>query len=404
MTCPLHPLFLDSNVLQERPVSEYQYYEFQAIDRPLTGGQMEKLREISSRAEITPTRFTNFYTFGNFKGDPTKMVERYFDAYLYLANWGTHQFTLRLPRQALDIEFAQNYCAGESATARARGEFIILDFNSPEGDGDWEEEGEGWLSSLIPIRADIASGDYRALYLAWLLCAQCEELDDDEPEPSCPPGLSQLSVPLKAFVDFLRIDDDLIEVAAAASAPLVELSLGEDFERWIAALPDAEKNALLIQSAKEGAAPIRGQLLRRFRAAVESVGAPGAFPPTRTARDLLELAQKHGDEKRRKEAERQAREKARREREAAAARERYLDGVAQREPEMWAKVDTLIATKRPGDYDEAITLLKDLWDVGVRSGRSQESRARVRQLQDQHAKKPSFLRRLAQSGLIASSG
>jgi hypothetical protein len=404
MTCPLHPLFLDSNVLQERPVSEYQYYEFQAIDRPLTGGQMEKLREISSRAEITPTRFTNFYTFGNFKGDPTKMVERYFDAYLYLANWGTHQFTLRLPRQALDIEFAQNYCAGESAMARARGEFIILDFNSPEGDGDWEEEGEGWLSSLIPIRADIASGDYRALYLAWLLCAQCEELDDDEPEPSCPPGLSQLSVPLKAFADFLRIDDDLIEVAAAASAPLVELSLGEDFERWIAALPDAEKNALLIQSAKEGAAPIRGQLLRRFRAAVESVGALGAFPPTRTARDLLELAQKHGDEKRRKEAERQAREKARREREAAAARERYLDGVAQREPEMWAKVDTLIATKRPGDYDEAITLLKDLWDVGVRSGRSQESRARVRQLQDQHAKKPSFLRRLAQSGLIASSG
>ena len=103
-------------------MSEYQYYEFQAIDSPLTEGQMRELRSISSRADITPTRFTNFYTFGDFKGNPAKMVEKYFDAYLYLANWGTHEFTLRLPCQALDLERAQLYCAGESASARAKDE------------------------------------------------------------------------------------------------------------------------------------------------------------------------------------------------------------------------------------------------------------------------------------------
>jgi hypothetical protein len=40
-------------------MSEYQYYEFQAIDRPLTERQMDELRKLSTRAEITPTSFTN---------------------------------------------------------------------------------------------------------------------------------------------------------------------------------------------------------------------------------------------------------------------------------------------------------------------------------------------------------
>ena len=38
-------------------MSEYQYYEFQAIDRPLNPGEMETLRRYSTRAHITPTSF-----------------------------------------------------------------------------------------------------------------------------------------------------------------------------------------------------------------------------------------------------------------------------------------------------------------------------------------------------------
>ncbi len=33
-------------------MSEYQYYEFQAVDRPLTQNQMSDLRAYSSRAQI----------------------------------------------------------------------------------------------------------------------------------------------------------------------------------------------------------------------------------------------------------------------------------------------------------------------------------------------------------------
>jgi hypothetical protein len=47
-------------------MSEYQYYEFQAIDRPLTERETATLRGCSSRATITPTRFVNNYSYGSF--------------------------------------------------------------------------------------------------------------------------------------------------------------------------------------------------------------------------------------------------------------------------------------------------------------------------------------------------
>jgi len=87
-------------------VSEYQYYEFLALDKPLTDEQRAELRKLSSRAEITATRFVNEYNYGDFRGNPEKLMERYFDAFCYLANWGTRRLmfasrapfsTLRLP-------------------------------------------------------------------------------------------------------------------------------------------------------------------------------------------------------------------------------------------------------------------------------------------------------------------
>ena len=70
-------------------MSEYQYYEFQTIDRRLDEKEMQDLRGYSSRARITPTSFTNEYSFGSFKGNADAWMEKYFDAYLYLANWAT---------------------------------------------------------------------------------------------------------------------------------------------------------------------------------------------------------------------------------------------------------------------------------------------------------------------------
>ena len=70
-------------------MSEYQYYEFLAIDRPLTADEMAELRALSTRATITPVSFTNEYNWGDFKGDPDKLMQRYFDAHV-TAGEGRH--------------------------------------------------------------------------------------------------------------------------------------------------------------------------------------------------------------------------------------------------------------------------------------------------------------------------
>jgi hypothetical protein len=68
-------------------VSEYQYYEFLALDRPLTAAEQAEVRRLSTRARITATSFTNEYHWGDFRGSPDELMRRYYDAHLYFANW-----------------------------------------------------------------------------------------------------------------------------------------------------------------------------------------------------------------------------------------------------------------------------------------------------------------------------
>src|SRR5215472_13065137 len=111
-------------------MSEYQYYEFRAIDRPLDERAMAKLRAITSRAEITPTSLVNVYHFGDFKGDPDRLIDQYFDAFLYVANWGTRRFILRLPRRVFDQAAAEPYTVPYVLTARSTPDHVVLDFHS----------------------------------------------------------------------------------------------------------------------------------------------------------------------------------------------------------------------------------------------------------------------------------
>lgn len=378
-------------------MSEYQYYEFQAVDRPLTEREMKELRACSSRATITANRFVNHYEWGSFKGDPSAWVEKYFDAFLYLASWGTHELMLRLPHKVLDLETANRYCCGRAASARCHRDFVILELSAEEEGGDWED-GNGWLSSLIPLRADLAAGDHRALYLAWLLCVQGGEVDDDATEPPVPAGLGELTAPLQALADFLHVDGNLLTVAAARSPEVGTSSSGLDVERWIATLPDATKTDWLVRLAGGKDPHLRAEMLRRFRESQPS-GEPRKGEASRTVRELLDAAEKLTGEQRRKQAERAAAEQARREREAAEQRARSLDNLAKREPKAWAQVDELIATKQPGRYDEAIKLLCALRDLALRDGRESEIEARLLRLYQEHARKPSFLERLRRVGL-----
>jgi hypothetical protein len=149
---------------------------FQAIDRQLSNRQMRELRTISSRATVSRTRFSNYYTYGDLKANPRDVLVRYFDASLSFAHWF----------YTVDIRGVRRFAAGQSLDVHSTGGDVVVAVAVERDDFDPEDDGHGWLSSLTAIRADIAGGDARALYLAWLLDVQSGEIDDDVVEPARP--------------------------------------------------------------------------------------------------------------------------------------------------------------------------------------------------------------------------
>ncbi|NNH72793.1 hypothetical protein HLB23_23505 [Nocardia uniformis] len=381
-------------------MSEYQYYEFVAVDRPLTESQQAQVRELSTRARITATRFVNEYHWGNFKGDPVRMVERYYDAHLYVTTWGTHRFLFKLPRTALGLDVVDQYCVGDYVTAWTVGEHLLIDMTSDEYDGDWEESAEDSLSVLIGVRSELASGDLRALYLAWLAGYGTWERDEDAFDrdhdeqlgPPVPPGLRALTAPQLALAEFLRVDPDVLEVAARASPNLAATTDDPSaVAAWISSLDIADKDGLLLRVALGESTAVRAELLRRYRGGA----AQPAMAGTRTVTDLLDGAARHRAERERVQAAERDRELARQEAEHLRERERRLRRLTTEGEAVWGRVEALVETGRGRSYDEAAELLADLRELAERDGYTNEFACRVANLRERHARRPAFLRRLA---------
>jgi hypothetical protein len=78
-------------------MSEYQYYEFLAIDRPLSQEEQEAVARRSSRVEPHPRRAVFTYNWSDFPGRAEDVLARYYDAMLYLAWLKTLTFEDVLP-------------------------------------------------------------------------------------------------------------------------------------------------------------------------------------------------------------------------------------------------------------------------------------------------------------------
>jgi len=270
----------------------------------------------------------------------------------------------------------------------------VLDLASEDDSGEWVEDAERSLSAIVGVRTEIAAGDLRPLYLAWLAGYGKWERDedafdrehDDELEPPVPPGLTTLTASQQALADFLRLDDDLLNVAATTSPPLEDATNDpREFAGWITNLSPVEKDRLLLRVVSDHPAAVRTELLRRFR----EQSTP-AVPPfsRRMVADLLDTA-----------ARTRADKEARRETMRALARERRLDELADGEEKTWARIDTMIATKKPGEYDAAVMLLTELRALAERDGRPDEFARRSITLRQTHSRKPSLIERFNRAGI-----
>ena len=130
-------------------MSEYQYCEFQTLDRPLTEDEQAEISKLSSRVALTSTQAMFTYQFGDFPARAEEILERYFDALLYLANWGTRRLMFRFPKSLIDIAQVQPYAVEVIIEFRETDEHVILDIDFNEEDASFWVEGEGSLSSLV---------------------------------------------------------------------------------------------------------------------------------------------------------------------------------------------------------------------------------------------------------------
>lgn len=274
-------------------MSEYQYYEFVAIERPLTKDEMAELRSLSSRATISPTSFVNEYHWGDLKGDTAQWMRRYFDAFVYTANWCSCRFALRVPHSVFKKFELRQFLGTDALTVDDAKTHWIVKWSLDEGADDERfamEDGRGWMGRLAPLRDELLRGDTRPLYLGWLAGIANDDVDDDELEPPVPMGLSHLTVAQQALVEFLEINRDLIKVAAAGSVESVRMDDDDSVETWIASLSKGDI-ALTFKLILQGASGLAERRIKsEFLAWQRQSGTIDESPALRrTVADLLAL-------------------------------------------------------------------------------------------------------------------
>lgn len=374
-------------------MSEYQYYEFQAIDRPLDPEAKAALRAISTRAHITATGFVNSYEWGDLKADPRDMLKRHFDLFLYLANWGSRRFALKLPRRLVDLEALDRFqIDDEVADIKVAGAHLIIDIRREEIEAEDWDDGSGRLAALAPLRADLLAGDLRLFVLLWLIQVENGHVRDETRMP--PPGLGPLSGPLAALADFLAIDDDLLKATTQATAASPAEPSADRVEAFLRTLAEEEK-ILWLRRLHENADPHLGTALRRrCREALTGSGGTSGAGGLPTAGDLRAATKRIAAERRRAAADRAEEERQRREREQAQARAARLTAVTRRGEAAWREVEQQIELRNATGYDRAAALLADLAAIADQQGEGDSFARRLADIRGRHARKGRFIERL----------
>jgi hypothetical protein len=371
-------------------MSEYQYYEFQAVDRPLTSEEQQAVARLSSRVDPHPRRAVFTYSWGDFRGDPHQVLAQYYDAMFYIANWGSKQLMFRFPKAALDLEtvraYSQPLIIQDYVSFSDVGEYVVLNIEFHEESGyDWIE-GEGWLDAMLPLRDDILRGDYRALYLAWLKAVTWEDLHESVVEPPVPPGLNQLTRALETLIELFEIDETLLEVAARASGK--QRTMSDDWMRAaIARLSREECNAFLLRLA-QGESHLGLALTTRLRALTGNPQAQVPISPPRTIGQLLDEAERQREIERKRMAK-----------EAERKRIQRLEALAAREADVWREIHTQIERKNGSAYDVAVQHLCALRELTEYQDRLADFQQRVTEIRELYSRRPALMRRLDKAEL-----
>jgi hypothetical protein len=371
-------------------MSEYQYYEWQTIDRPLSASEQSDVNGLSSHMDtVTSTQAVVTYAWGDFKHDPKKVLLNYFDAFLYDSNLGMRRLMFRLPKNLVDVSIVKPYLLGNTIALEEHGKYLVLEIMLNEEDSGYYEwiESNSVLGQLASLREQLLQGDTRILYLAWLKAISMDdpEVMEEELEPPVPAGLKKLNASLQAFVDFFEIDEYLISAAAAASEN-AESAPELDLESAVGKLNREECDSHLKQILR--GEPGATLALKKHLAQLSGEKSSAQTQSTRKAGELFEQADKIEAE-----AVNKAREEAERNRIAR------LEKTAQAEEALWSSVENMLAQKRVSTYDSITRQLVELRDMSEYKQRKGKFAERFKLICEKYKKSAALMERFRRAGL-----
>ena len=372
-------------------MSEYQYYEFAAIDGAISDEGLRYAKGCSSRADVSRVRWQNTYTFGDFHGSVDTLL-KYYDAHFYIANWGTVRLGLAFPKGAIAPEAIQPYLRGgeryeETLTVKEIGYRCIVWWERNEEGGWGWTEGEGIIDQLIGVREELMRGDYRALFLGWLADFNPDEWRDPKDGaivmPPIPAGLDQLSPALAALIEHFPVDRDALAVAAglsqAGKPDCIPIS------RVLESLSVSEMRVLLARVAGGGGSGVMAELNR--------LTYPRAQIPAGNAMRCMDFAALiiEAREVRRKREAEAAAEKRQRE---AKLRKQQLASIMQRADTLWSGLNPLMDQKIASAYDQAAAQLQELRDAYAQAGDIGGFQQKLTGFRVRYSNRPAMLRRI----------
>jgi hypothetical protein len=380
-------------------MSEFQYYEWQTVDRVLNPAEQAAVNRLSSHIEVSPGKAVVTYNWSDFRHDPKEVLLKYFDAFFYYANWGSLRLMFRFPKGLINEKDLEPFWDGEYVSFETYGDYQVLDIDFNPEDGGWMDEAVVDLSDFISLRADLLKGDYRLLYLTWLKEMAFDDEDEDEQdeeedghsdnlEPPIPAGLNKLSPALQTIVDVFDIDPFLVQAAAEASPDLRETP-EIDYRQLIPRLTRPECDDFLTRLAARDAAV--GMALRKRL---------GEFLPHNQA--LQAAGKRKLEELHRRARQLEEAEDKRQTEEALRKHIAEMKDLAQRENQVWLQVDQLLENGRKiaSVYAAATALLESLQDLAEFQGTREIFLSRVQKLAEKFALRPSLIKRWEQRGWV----
>ncbi|TWI73039.1 hypothetical protein LZ24_01450 [Desulfobotulus alkaliphilus] len=383
-------------------MSEYQYYEFLSMDQPLTSRQMEELRQISTRAQITSVSFVNEYNWSDLKADPKKLMKNYFDAHVYFANWGTVFFMLKLPVESLKAEDLEAFAVHDCLEVEKFQKHWLItwsfsdDENFEYSDHIFEEN---WMALLAPIREELLRGDLRSLYLGWLRGIYLEDAEDGQAEPMALRGLGQLTSAQQALGDFLGLDDDLV-TAAGMGLPTLEREDEDEasLQNWVETLSEKQmRQHILLMAGGEGAKAER-MLKQAYRSwLVQSQPKEKALRPRPLTAILKQL-----EEAKQARLKKEAQIKKKKADEEKRKRDTFLEKVAGDFSKVWDSAHKEAKKGYASAYDQACQHLCNLKDAYARQNKSGEFEKKLAFFRKEHGRRRALMERLIRERIISS--